>query len=253
MRSNFAAAYPQTPTLTRAVSATLSSRIVAEVRDALLAGTLNSGDVLGTEASLSEEFGVSRVAVRDALKCLEAMGVIRIRVGAGGGARIANSNIPLFADIVAIQLRLIDAKPGAILDAQRAIEMMTAELAALHASDEDLQRLELLLEEAEQELEDIEGFTRSGFAFHVAIADAAHNEVLKMQLLAMHYVAWPDHNPTLTPEVATHILNIHRELYSYIKLRDANGARDLMSDHLRQIRSRRVPDGTEAEIAAGCC
>ena len=116
-------------------SATLSSRIVADVRDSLLAGTLGPGDILGTERSLSEEFDVSRVAVRDALKCLEAMGVIQIRPGAGGGARIAHGNIPLFADVLGIQLRLMNAAPSAILDAQRAIEMMTAETGST-ASDE---------------------------------------------------------------------------------------------------------------------
>ena len=233
--------------------ATLSARIVADVRDALLNGDLKAGDVLGTEGSLSKQFNVSRVAVRDALKRLEATGVIEIRAGAGGGARIAHGNVPLFADVLAVQLRLIRAESADILDAQRAIEMMTAELAAQRVTDADLTRMESLLDEAERLVLHVDEFTRASFAFHVAIADAAHNDVLKMQLLAMHYVAWPRHNPTFAPDVAEYVVNAHRKLYTAIAARDAVAARDLMSEHIEQIRARRIPEHTDSEVLVGCC
>lgn len=62
---------------------TLSSKIVLEIKDKLLQGSLKPGDKLPTEQELIEQFGVSRTPVREAMKILEAIGVIQIRRGEG--------------------------------------------------------------------------------------------------------------------------------------------------------------------------
>src|SRR5215212_9805164 len=67
-------------------SASLSSQIVAEVRDALFAKKLKPGDFLGTEKDLAARFGVSRIVARDALRTLQALGIADIKMGKGGGA-----------------------------------------------------------------------------------------------------------------------------------------------------------------------
>jgi DNA-binding FadR family transcriptional regulator len=74
-------------------TATMSTQLVAQVRDALFAKELRPGDFLGTEKHLAERFGVSRIVARDALRTLEAQGVVEIKVGAGGGARIAQGKL----------------------------------------------------------------------------------------------------------------------------------------------------------------
>jgi len=68
--------------------------------------------------------------------------------------------------------------------------------------------------------------------------------VLRVQLISLQHVAWPKRNATLTRDVAEHILALHRELYVLIKARDGEGARELMSRHLRQIKARRVSEQT---------
>lgn len=237
----------------RRLATTLSSKIVASVRQGLFDGTFAPGGMLGTERQVADEFGVSRVAARDALQRLEAMGVVEIRAGAGGGARIARGNPQLFADALAVQLRLTNASAAAILDAQRAIEMMTAELAAEHATADDLAAIAGLLLQADNALGDTASFTKASFAFHLAVADAAHNEVLKMQLEAMHFIAWPSHNPMLTATAAAHIQDVHRTLYERIEVRDGDGARALMSQHIMQIRARRTADSAVEDAAGHCC
>ncbi len=104
-------------------SASLSSQIVAEMRDALFAKRLKPGDFLGGEKDIAARFGVSRIVARDALRSLEALGVVEIRMGKGGGARIARGNARLFAEALAVQLKLAGVSAGEILDAQRAIEV----------------------------------------------------------------------------------------------------------------------------------
>ena len=106
-------------------SSSLSAQIVTWVRDALFAKKLKSSDFLGTEKDLAARFGVSRIVARDALRTLEALGIVEIRMGKGGGARIARGNPRLFAEALAVQLDLTGVSAAEIMDAQRAIECLT--------------------------------------------------------------------------------------------------------------------------------
>jgi GntR family transcriptional regulator, transcriptional repressor for pyruvate dehydrogenase complex len=235
-------------------TATLSTQIVAQVRDALFAKELRPGDFLGTEKDLAERFGVSRIVARDALRTLEAQGIVDIKVGAGGGARIAQGNARLFAEALAVQLDLTGVSAAEIMDAQRAIECLAAELAALNSTAADHARLRELNAEAERRMGDVPAYTRLGREFHLAVTEASHNRVLVVQLISLQHVSWPAQNPTLTPTVARRILEAHRELASLIEMRDAAGARRLMEDHVKMIAARRVAEHRDRQHAErGCC
>jgi GntR family transcriptional repressor for pyruvate dehydrogenase complex len=223
-------------------SASLSSQIVADVRDALFAKKLKPGEFLGTENDLAGRYGVSRIVARDALRTLEALGIAEIKMGKGGGARVARGNPRLFAEALAVQLDLIGVGPAEIMDAQRAIECLAAELAAEHATEADVAKLRALLDEAEASADDRTRFTELGRDFHLAVAEASHNPVLVVQLISLQHVSWPAQNSTLTPKVARRILDVHRELLSLIEIRDPSGARRLMDDHVKMIRARRVAE-----------
>src|SRR5262245_60308503 len=135
-------------------SASLSSRIVADVRDALFEKRLKPGDLIGTEKDLAARYDVSRIVARDALRTLEALGIAEIKMGKGGGARVARGNPRLFAEALAVQMDLTGVTAAEIMDAQRAIETLAAELAAEHATPADHARLKRLLVEAESVIDD---------------------------------------------------------------------------------------------------
>src|SRR3954468_9435214 len=158
-------------------SASLSGQIVAEVRDALFAKKLKPGDFLGTEKDLAARFSVSRIVARDALRTLQALGIADIRMGKGGGARVARGNPRLFAEALAVQLDLAGVSTAEIMDAQRAIETLAAELAAENATAADHARLHRLNNEAEAVIHDGPAYTRSCRDFHLAVAEASHNRV----------------------------------------------------------------------------
>jgi GntR family transcriptional regulator, transcriptional repressor for pyruvate dehydrogenase complex len=220
----------------------LSAQIVEQVRDDLFEGRLAPGDFVGTEKDLAARYGVSRIVARDALRTLSALGIVEIRMGKGGGARIAPGNPRLFAEALAVQLDLIGVTAAEILDAQRAIECFAAEAAAAHATPADIARLERLIVQSEATIGDHDAYTRVCAEFHLAIVEAAHNRVLVVQFLSLHHVSWPARNHTLTPKVARHVLDVHRELLALISARDATGARRLMDDHVKMIRDRRVAE-----------
>src|SRR6187399_3619029 len=149
-------------------SSSMSAQIVAWVRDALFAKKLKPGDFLGTEKDLAARFDASRIVARDALRTLEALGIVEIRMGKGGGARIAKGNPRLFAEALAVQLDLTGVSAAEIMDAQRAIECLAAELAAENATDEDIARLRQLVADAEANLSNAERTTQLGAEFHLA-------------------------------------------------------------------------------------
>jgi GntR family transcriptional repressor for pyruvate dehydrogenase complex len=232
----------------------LSSQIVADVRDALFAKKLKPGDGIGTENEIAARYGVSRIVARDALRTLQALGIAEIRMGKGGGARVARGNPRLFAEALAVQLDLAGVGPSEIMDAQRAIECLAAELAAENATDRDLAKLRRIVADSEENLDDVARFTQLGADFHLAVAEASHNRVLVVQLISLQHVSWPRRNPTLTRKVSQRILDVHRDLLGLIEIRDAAGARKLMDDHVKMIRARRVSEHAKSKLKTiDCC
>src|SRR5260370_37066911 len=236
------AARDSAPIFVAGRSVSLSAQIVTEVRDALFAKKLKPGDFLGTEKDLAARFGVSRIVARDALRTLQALGIADIKMGKGGGARVSRGNGRLFAEALAVQLDLTGVSVAEIMDAQRAIECLAAELAAINSTAEDHTRLRELIADAERKIDDVAAYTRSSREFHLAVAEASHNRVLVVQLISLQHVSWPARNPTLTPKVARRILDAHKELAALIEMRDPAGARRLMDDHVKMIAARRTAE-----------
>ena len=230
-------------------SATLASRLVADVREALFERRYKAGDFLGTEKDLAARHGVSRMVARDALRTLEGLGIVEISRGAGGGARITRGYPQLFAEALAVQLELADIEREEIMTAQGAVEGLAAELAARHATSDQVALLKKLLIQAEGLLDDLDAFTRLSLQFHLGVAEASHNRVLHYQLISLQHVSWPSRNRTLNRAVAKKILEAHRKLVALIEARDAGGARQFMEAHVGMIRERRV---AEAKSSV-CC
>src|SRR5690349_16164141 len=207
-------------------SSSLSAQVVAEVRDALFAKRLRPGDFLGTEKDLAARFDASRIVARDALRTLEALGIVEIRMGKGGGARIAHGNPRLFAEALAVQLDLTGVSAAEIMDAQRAVETFAAGLAAENATKADIAGLRKLLKDAENAIDDLDRFTQLSRDFHIAVAEASHNRVLVVHLLSLGHISWPRHNATATTKLARKIIDVHTRLTDLIEKRDTTGARD---------------------------
>jgi GntR family transcriptional repressor for pyruvate dehydrogenase complex len=178
------------------------------------------------------------MASRDALRSLAATGIVEVRQGAGGGVRVAHGNLERFGDALAIQLQLLGVAELEVIEAQMALEAMTAELAAERATAPDRKRLRRSLEESEALVSDPERFTAAALGFHRAVAEASHNRILVAELAAVHHVLEPLHRRRTTPRVAARVVEAHRRLLERIEAKDAAGARESMCSHLLGVRSR---------------
>ena len=216
---------------------TLSASIVAKVRAALLSGELASGDFLGTEVGLAEKFGVSRIAMRDAVRSLAAIGILDVRAGKYGGARIAEGNMEHIANAFAIQLRMIGISELEMLDAQAALESHACELAAQRADDADLDRMRALLQRLAGLVDEPEQFTESAMDLHTAFVEASHSRGLIVQFLALRPMLQRAYAGHTTRAIALKAIAAHRNVIAKIAAGDSEGARRAMARRIAQIRA----------------
>ena len=130
-------------------SASLSTRIVAQVLDALFADQFEAGDHIGTEKSLCESFSASRFPVREALGKLSSMGVVKVVSGQKGGIKVAEPDMDLLSELIAIQFKLEKISIEEMFDARILIECEAVRLTAKNATREQIQDFRRLLNAAQ--------------------------------------------------------------------------------------------------------
>ena len=158
----------------------LSDRVADEILGSISERGLAPGDRIATEKQLCEQFGVSRTVVREAVRSLEARGVVR--GGPGTGLRV----VAVDAENVSRSMTLfIQGRPSLsyeeVRDVRAMVEIEIAGKAAQRATPEDLARLS----DAADRLEGAIGSDaeyEADVAFHRLIADATHNELYAIML-----------------------------------------------------------------------
>ena len=220
----------------------LSARIVTALRTRLLAGEIPPGQKLPTENQLTEQFGVSRTVVREAIAALAADGLVQSRQGAG----VFVVDHPISAlDTLAAEMgsRVSDALN--VLEVRLAIEVESAALAAERRSPSQ----EAVIQEAFFEFERLLKLGQptgpADFAFHRAIAAATNNPFYVEMLDALDKRAIPcDVTSPWTTELVQSqdyqrgLQQEHLVILNVIAASDADAARAAMREHLARSQAR---------------
>ena len=206
-----------------------SDEIAAQLRRAVFDGSLKPGDSLGSENDLAARFGVSRLSVREAMRSLEARGIIEMRLGPKGGPYVAHGDPHRFAEALAVQLRLVGVRMAEVLDALAGLEQMAARLAAENATPADLELLESLVQPGRS----LGHAARAGRRFHEAVAEASHNPVVIATLIAVREAG--ERQQPSQPEVE-HFHKYHQSIFEAIRGRDAESAAALAFKHALERR-----------------
>lgn len=153
----------------------VANEVLNGLRDSIANGTYSNGDRLPTERQLAEIFGVSQPTVREALRALDAMGLIEVRHGAG--AFVANNLhsfvMSAFDTFVQVEsVGLLD-----ILEVRQALGRLSAHLAVDMATEEDVEHIQRCAEACADATAPYE--TASAIrAFQDSLARASHNMFL---------------------------------------------------------------------------
>lgn len=161
--------------------------VLEQIEEQILAGTLRVGDRLPGERDLASHLQVSRSAVREAIRSLEAQGVVRSGVGSGKDAGTFVSAMPSQAltRLLRLHVALANFPMLDVVDARVMLERSSAALAADHASAEDFETMRTALYGMESPGVDQEKFNDLDTDFHVAIAEASGNRLVADMTIAL--------------------------------------------------------------------
>ena len=213
------------------------------VRDELLAaikrGELKPGDPIPSERRLGETFGVSRGSVREALRSLEAMNLVEVHHGRG--AFVAAGPDTRYADPFAGWLEVHRGAVVDLLKVRGALDELAAGEAALAHDDEDLMQLRAaqsaFAEAAGREGAAAEELTTLDVAFHLAIARAAHSELLLRLETDLHGQLTESRELMFAPKSRpTDSAAEHATIVDAIARRDAAQARAAVVAHIQTVR-----------------
>lgn len=158
----------------------MSGQIVGQMLDLIRSGQLSEGDRLPPERELATQMGVSRVTVRDALRVLEAMGLVAIRVGSSGGAFVTQPSADIVGESVSNILFMRGFKPQAIAEARLVLELGILDLVVDRITEEDLQALREICQQSRAQLDAGEYNRGLSIGFHTRLAKGAQNEAIAM-------------------------------------------------------------------------
>jgi GntR family transcriptional regulator, transcriptional repressor for pyruvate dehydrogenase complex len=214
----------------------LYEQIVQQIEDSIVKGELKEGEQLPAERELAQQFGVSRTAVREAVKTLREKGLVEAYAGRGTFVTINTAHsIRLTLD----RMLRGDASDGTahLTEVREILEPEIAALAAQRADEDALSAMSESIGVMDTARQDPEGFIEGDLDFHLALAEAASNPLilslidsivglLREQRMRTFYTAGG-------PERGQYH---HKRILQAVEHRDPQGARDAMRAHLRQVR-----------------
>ena len=159
-------------------SAKLSEVVARTLLDYILEEGLTAGDGLPNERDTIAWLGVARGSLREALRLLEAYGVITIKPGPGGGPVVRNPDPETFAGSTTMLMQYMRIPFGEVLTARIAFEPPVAAAAAEHRTDAQLAQLVASVEEMDLSVGDVDRFRQPYNAFHHTLAESTGNRVL---------------------------------------------------------------------------
>ncbi|HZQ10497.1 MAG TPA: FadR/GntR family transcriptional regulator [Anaerolineae bacterium] len=215
----------------------LVDRTVNEIERLIISGELAPDSKLPPAREFAEQLGVSRTVIREAVRILEAKGLVETRHGVGSAVRR-----PTNEQVVEPLHMLLRTYRGQVTfeelhEVRSILEIEIAARAALHATGEDIALLRQTMRDMEKLLNRPELFAVKDADFHNALGQATHNTLLmilsdSVRGLLKEYLALVI--PRL--DLSEKVMPYHLEILRQIERRSEEGARQAMAAHLAQIR-----------------
>ncbi len=229
---------------------TLPDAIVEQLVGALVdGGELRPGDRLPSERELAVRLGVGRAAVREALRSLVALGIVRRD---RDGAVINDTQREILAEPLRIALLVRQTNLHELFEARKVLEVELAGLAAQRAGDDDIARMAECLEEMRAyAAADTNRYVAADVAYHMAMADAARNRVLyELFASVRELLVEAQAEAVKAPGITQRSCDFHARILEAIRVRNVEDARTTMLDHLNDVEGA-LRDASSAAMRAG--
>lgn len=214
----------------------LYEQIVQQIEDSILKGDLKAGDQLPAERELAQRFGVSRTAVREAVKALREKGLVEAY--SGRGTFITDGTSQAVRQSLDLMVKIGQPEGSTYLAEVRSIlEPEIAALAAMRVQDPELATMREAVAVMDKAGQDPGAYIEADLDFHLALAEAAANPLI-LSLI--------DSIVGLLREQRLRIFKVpggpergqvhHKRILEAMERHDSERAREAMKAHLEQIR-----------------
>jgi DNA-binding FadR family transcriptional regulator len=219
----------------------LAEQVAAQIERQIVDRGWPVGQLLGSEAGMAEQYGVSRAVMREATRILEHHLVVSSRRGTGGGLVVMAPDIDAVLPPMAMFLDHQGVSPAQLFESRSVIELAVVELAAERIDEAGIVRLRQALETEEAELTDPHKYLLS-HDLHVLIAELSGNPTLRLFIAALTKLSSAHAKDKFATvkrpralEIGKEIGRAHRRIADAIVAGDAELARKRMLSHLRAI------------------
>lgn len=213
--------------------------ICERIRSRIAAGALKPGDKLPAERELAQQLGVSRNALREALRSLEMAGVVRLQTGVKGGAFIREGDAARMDQVMEDMLSLGSISIDELAEARVHIQDLVVRLACERATKADFDALAANIDHTEQMTAAGRYLDRVECSreFYRLLAKATRNQVLSMmvhsttEILMQFVYARVEAGGKPQPR----LVEKRREFLLALRARDASAAAKLLRVHLGSV------------------
>lgn len=215
------------------------------LRERILGGVVAEGAALPSERELVTQSGLTRGAVRSALRTLAVEGLVQTSHGRFGGSVVT---LPGHESMSTAINRFVQGRRlplHTLQETREALEPYLARLAAVRRSDANMDELQKLHESLVASVADFHEFAQINIQWHNAVAKASGNELLSAVLFAVSHglqIATTTQEYD-TAETRQQVIHIHARVNESIAARDANAAERSMRHHLTATHARTVSLG----------
>lgn len=212
---------------------TLTASAFEQLISYVVNGAWKAGDRIPPERELCQQLGIARTSLREALKAMELIGMLDSRVG--DGTFVCPRSEFLSRPLLWAFTGTDHAELRDIMEAREFLEQDLAGLAAQRATEHEIKAIESALKKLRRSVAEGESMLEADMEFHLAVAEAAHNEVLRnaVQLLRNLLRKWLVLK-LLIPQVPAKVLKQHEAIYKAIRAGDSEEARKAMWAHLEE-------------------
>ena len=213
----------------------VAEQVAQKLLSLVQSGNLRPGQQLPPERELAVMLDVSRPSLREALRALSLLGVVRIRPG--GGAFVTALEPEALLAPIHFFISLDAENLESLFDARILVESGIARLAASRISKAGIAKLKRCLDAEGQDLDDVDQFIASDEVFHKTIFDAVDNPFLRKIATSLHVLGQASRELTgHIPGVIDQSLVDHRRILAAIVAKDPEKAGEAMEAHLLNVR-----------------
>ncbi len=213
----------------------LYQRIVEQIESRILEGNLKIGDQLPSERELAEQFAVSRIAVREAVKALREKGLVEIKPGRG--TFITNGTQSVVQRSFGMLMKF---GPGdgssSLVEVREILEPEIAALAATRIADEQIAAMTEAVRIMDTALDNVDVFVEADLDFHLALAQATQNPIIPILMNSIiDLLRTQRKRIALVNGGLQRGQSHHKKILEAVIRRDSKAARQAMQRHLQQV------------------